>query len=96
MHLVIFGCGYSGTAIAKAFMAERARKTPVRRPGENAGPQLGEAVQERLLLRGADKDTVQWDSWRRDDGTWRVEPGAIEHDRNAIDALVEQALDALS
>ena len=27
---------------------------------------------ERLLLRGADKDTVQWDSWRRDDGTWEV------------------------
>jgi hypothetical protein len=54
-------------------MAERARKTPVRRPGENAaGPQLGEAVQERLLLRGAEKDTVQWDSWRRDDGTWEV------------------------
>lgn len=53
-------------------MAERARKTPVRRPGENAGPQLGEAVQERLTLRGADKETVQWDSWRRDDGTWEV------------------------
>jgi hypothetical protein len=56
----------------RAFMAERARKTPVRRPGENTGPQLGEAVQERLLLRGAEKDTVQWDSWRRDDGTWEV------------------------
>ena len=53
-------------------MAERARKTPVRRPGENSGPPLGEAVQERLLLRGAEKDTVQWDSWRRDDGTWEV------------------------
>ncbi|MCZ9345457.1 septation protein SepH, partial [Streptomyces sp. TRM76130] len=56
----------------RAFMAERARKTPVRRPGENSGPPLGEAVQERLPLRGADKDTVQWDSWRRDDGTWEV------------------------
>lgn len=56
----------------RAFMAERARKTPVRRPGENTGPQLGEAVQERLLLRGADRETVQWDSWRRDDGTWEV------------------------
>ncbi|MFJ9739144.1 septation protein SepH [Streptomyces sp. NPDC101166] len=64
---------FEGPVLAeRAFMAERARKTPVRRPGENAGPQLGEAVQERLLLRGADKDTVQWDSWRRDDGTWEV------------------------
>ncbi|MBN0046520.1 DUF3071 domain-containing protein [Streptomyces actuosus] len=64
---------FEGPVLAeRAFMAERARKTPVRRPGENTGPQLGETVQERLLLRGADKDTVQWDSWRRDDGTWEV------------------------
>lgn len=53
---------FEGPVLAeRAFMAERARKTPVRRPGENSGPPLGEAVQERLLLRGADKDTVQWD-----------------------------------
>ncbi|MEU1040415.1 septation protein SepH [Streptomyces sp. NPDC005551] len=64
---------FEGPVLAeRAFMAERARKTPVRRPGENAGPQLGEAVQERLLIRGAEKDSVQWDSWRRDDGTWEV------------------------
>ncbi|MEU6816006.1 septation protein SepH [Streptomyces sp. NPDC046860] len=64
---------FEGPVLAeRAFMAERARKTPVRRPGENSGPLLGETVQERLLLRGADKDTVQWDSWRRDDGTWEV------------------------
>ncbi|MGW0564883.1 septation protein SepH [Streptomyces sp. NPDC003016] len=66
---------FEGPVLAeRAFMAERARKTPVRRPGENTGtgPQLGEAVQERLLLRGADKETLLWDSWRRDDGTWEV------------------------
>jgi hypothetical protein len=64
---------FEGPVLAeRAFMAERARKTPVRRPGENSGPLLGEAVQERLLLRGAEKDTAQWDSWRRDDGTWEV------------------------
>ncbi|WP_221349115.1 septation protein SepH [Streptomyces beigongshangae] len=64
---------FEGPVLAeRAFMAERARKTSVRRPGETTGPQLGEAVQERLLLRGADKETVQWDSWRRDDGTWEV------------------------
>ncbi|MEU3047069.1 MULTISPECIES: septation protein SepH [unclassified Streptomyces] len=64
---------FEGPVLAeRAFMAERARKTPVRRPGENTGPQLGEAVQERLLLRGADRESVQWDSWRRDDGTWEV------------------------
>ncbi len=64
---------FEGPVLAeRAFMAERARKTPVRRPGENSGPLLGEAVQERLMLRGAERDTVQWDSWRRDDGTWEV------------------------
>lgn len=64
---------FEGPVLAeRAFMAERARKTPVRRPGESTGPQLGEAVAERLLLRGAEKDTTQWDSWRRDDGTWEV------------------------
>ncbi|WP_431784821.1 septation protein SepH [Streptomyces chumphonensis] len=64
---------FEGPVLAeRAFMAERARKTPVRRPGENTGPQLGDTVAERLLVRGADKDTVRWDSWRRDDGTWEV------------------------
>lgn len=64
---------FEGPVLAeRAFMAERARKTPVRRPGENTGPQLGESVTERLLLRGAEKDATQWDSWRRDDGTWEV------------------------
>ncbi|MFD1832164.1 MULTISPECIES: septation protein SepH [Streptomyces] len=64
---------FEGPVLAeRAFMAERARKTPVRRPGESTGPQLGEAVAERLMLRGADRETVQWDSWRRDDGTWEV------------------------
>jgi DUF3071 family protein len=64
---------FEGPVLAeRAFMAERARKTPVRRQGETTGPQLGETVSERLLLRGAEKDTVLWDSWRRDDGTWEV------------------------
>lgn len=64
---------FEGPVLAeRAFMAERARKTPVRRPGENSGPLLGDVVQERLMLRGAEKDTAQWDSWRRDDGTWEV------------------------
>ncbi|MCD9145540.1 septation protein SepH [Streptomyces albireticuli] len=64
---------FEGPVLAeRAFMAERARKTPVRRPGENTGPPLGESVAERLVLRGAEKDSAQWDSWRRDDGTWEV------------------------
>ncbi|MGE7434579.1 MULTISPECIES: septation protein SepH [Kitasatospora] len=64
---------FEGPVLAeRAFMAERARKTAIRRHGEPTGPQLGEAVAERLALRAAEKDTERWDSWRRDDGTWEV------------------------
>ncbi|MCX4688135.1 septation protein SepH [Kitasatospora purpeofusca] len=64
---------FEGPVLAeRAFMAERARKTAIRRHGEATGPQLGEAVSERLALRGAEKETERWDSWRRDDGTWEV------------------------
>ncbi|MEZ0066835.1 hypothetical protein ABIA32_002848 [Streptacidiphilus sp. MAP12-20] len=64
---------FEGPVLAeRAFMAERARKTSVRRAGESTGPQLGDAVAERLLLRGAEKDSTVWDSWRRDDSTWEI------------------------
>jgi len=64
---------FEGPVLAeRAFMAERARKTTVRRQGESTGPQLGDAVAERLLLRGAEKDSASWDSWRRDDNTWEI------------------------
>ncbi|MDI2128700.1 septation protein SepH [Yinghuangia seranimata] len=64
---------FEGPVLAeRAFMAERARKTPIRRQGESAGPLLGEIVTERLHLRGAESDSVQWDSWRRDDGSWEI------------------------
>ncbi|MFJ9521423.1 septation protein SepH [Kitasatospora sp. NPDC101801] len=64
---------FEGPVLAeRAFMAERARKTAIRRHGESTGPQLGEAVAERLALRGAEKDAESWDSWRRDDGTWEI------------------------
>ncbi|MFC1419815.1 septation protein SepH [Streptacidiphilus cavernicola] len=64
---------FEGPVLAeRAFMAERARKTSVRRQGESTGPQLGDAVAERLLLRGAEKDSDSWDSWRREDNTWEI------------------------
>ena len=34
---------------------------------------LGERVDERLAREGADPTTVEWDSWRRDDGTWTIQ-----------------------
>ncbi len=34
---------------------------------------LGERVDERLAREDADPASVEWDSWRRDDGTWTVQ-----------------------
>lgn len=54
-------------------IAELAQHTAVRRPGESQpGPELGELVQERLRARGVQQEDLEWDAWRRDDGTWKV------------------------
>ncbi|MBS2963071.1 DUF3071 domain-containing protein [Actinocrinis puniceicyclus] len=64
---------FEGPVLAeRAFMAERAQNTQVRRAGETHGPKLGDVVRERLAQREPDHDSAQWDSWRRDDGTWTV------------------------
>jgi DUF3071 family protein len=64
---------FEGPVLAeRAFMAERAQNTQVRRAGETHGPKLGDVVRERLAQRDPDHDSSQWDSWRRDDGIWTV------------------------
>jgi hypothetical protein len=64
---------FEGPVLAeRAFMAERAQNTQVRRAGETHGPKLGDVVRERLAQREPDHDSAQWDSWRRDDGIWTV------------------------
>ncbi|MBR7833203.1 DUF3071 domain-containing protein [Actinospica durhamensis] len=64
---------FEGPVLAeRAFMAERAQNTQVRRSGETHGPKLGDVVRERLSLRDPDIDSVQWDSWRKDDSVWTV------------------------
>jgi hypothetical protein len=64
---------FEGPVLAeRAFMAERAQNTQVRRAGETHGPKLGDVVRERLAQREPDHDSAQWDSWRRDDGMWTV------------------------
>lgn len=67
---------FEGPVLAeRAFMAERAQNTQVRRAGETHGPKLGDVVRERLAQREPDHDSMQWDSWRRDDGVWTVRLG---------------------
>lgn len=57
----------------REFMAQQAQRVSVRRPGESGtGPQLGEIVAERLGRRGVDPEDAEWDSWKREDGTWTV------------------------
>ncbi|MQA77445.1 MAG: DUF3071 domain-containing protein [Streptosporangiales bacterium] len=54
-------------------ITELAQKTAVRRPGESQpNAELGELVRQRLQARGVDPDDLDWDSWRREDGTWKV------------------------
>ncbi|HEY7103503.1 MAG TPA: septation protein SepH [Mycobacteriales bacterium] len=47
----------------------QARTAPVRPP---APEQLGDLVEERLVGRGTDAATLEWDAWRREDGRWAV------------------------
>jgi hypothetical protein len=56
-------------------IAERALKASVRRrPGEPAGTArtLGDAVAGHLRGLDLDADSVEWDSWRRNDGRWSL------------------------
>lgn len=54
----------------RAWVAQQAQATQVRRPGGDI--ELGELVSEHLTLLGVDRDGISWDAWRRDDGQWVV------------------------
>ena len=46
-----------------------ARTAPVR---PRASEQLGDLVEDRLVGRGTEAATLEWDAWRREDGRWAV------------------------
>jgi hypothetical protein len=50
-------------------VVSQARTMPAR---PRAAEALGDLVEERLVSRGTDAATLQWDAWRRDDGRWAV------------------------
>ena len=57
----------------RAHVADRAQRASVRRTaGAGASGVLADAVAERLRGRNVDPATVDWDSWRREDGRWTV------------------------
>jgi hypothetical protein len=66
--------GFATPVLAeRAHIADRAQRSSVRRKaGEGPARLLGDAVAERLRERNIDPETVEWDSWRRDDGRWAL------------------------
>jgi hypothetical protein len=54
----------------RAWVAEQAQATELRRPGGDI--ELGDLVAERLAGEGLDPADISWDAWRRDDGLWVV------------------------
>ncbi len=65
---------YEGPIIAeRAHMAGLASRAYLRRGGAGHGPTLAERVNERLVARGVDPESADWDSWRSEDGQWTVE-----------------------
>ncbi|HSO90446.1 MAG TPA: septation protein SepH [Arthrobacter sp.] len=74
---------YDGPVLAERdYVAQQARKVEVAAPAPGHdvyrsvfGDQpasLGEMVAHRLSAHGIDAGTVEWDSWRRPDGSWNV------------------------
>jgi hypothetical protein len=65
---------YASPVLAeRAHIAERAQRASLRRKGgEGPARVLADAVAEQLRSRNVDPDTVDWDSWRREDGRWTL------------------------
>ncbi|WP_112944847.1 MULTISPECIES: SDR family oxidoreductase [unclassified Rhizobium] len=63
MHLVIFGCGFSGTAIAKAFMAEGFRVSGTTRSVEKAAALRAQGI-EAFVFDGETLDATLIDAMR--------------------------------
>ncbi|MCU1516097.1 MAG: hypothetical protein JWQ75_818 [Pseudarthrobacter sp.] len=74
---------YEGPVLAeREYVAQQARKVEVASPapgheayrsafGDNPAS-LGDMVAHRLRAQGIEPSSVEWDSWRRPDGTWTV------------------------
>ncbi|HEY3575450.1 MAG TPA: septation protein SepH [Arthrobacter sp.] len=74
---------YEGPVLAeRAYIAQQAQKVEVASPapghdvyrsafGDNPAT-LGDMVAHRLTAHGIQSTTLEWDSWRRPDGTWTV------------------------
>lgn len=66
--------GFAGPVLAeRVHMADRAQRSSLRRPtGDTGARTLGDAVAGRLREHNIAPESVDWDSWRRDDGRWAL------------------------
>lgn len=55
--------------LERQHIAEQAQQTLMRK---GDGQTLGALVTDRLLQRGVAPETIEWDSWKRDDGKWMI------------------------
>ena len=58
--------------LERTHMAQTAAAVGVRRVTDSITTPLGVLVQSRLDEHGVDPETLDWDSYRRDDGRWQV------------------------
>jgi hypothetical protein len=58
--------------LERVHVAEQAQRVGVRRVTDSTSTPLGDLVRQRLGERGVDDGSLDWDSWRRDDGRWLV------------------------
>lgn len=83
--------GFATPVLAeRAYMAEQARSTTIRRRhATGPGLLLGAAVDETVAAHGGVPEDAAWDAWRREDGRWTVQvftPDALEPARFCFDA----------
>ncbi|MFB9777982.1 septation protein SepH [Brevibacterium otitidis] len=67
----------------RGHIAQQARETlvyPDSAPGDSPTP-LNRLCEERLKLRSVDIETMSWDAWKQNNGTWYVELSFIAADR---------------
>ncbi len=65
---------YASPVLAeRAHIADRAQRASIRRrAGEGPARILGDAVYEHLRSNNVAPESVDWDSWRREDGRWTL------------------------
>lgn len=67
--------GFAAPVMAeRAYLAEQARTTPLRRKHVGGSPvALGAIVDEHVSELGGVPEAAVWDAWRREDGRWTVQ-----------------------